>query len=160
MIILICYNFINLFTYSLSLRFQIPLRTIQFNWFKWCEVCFCYLLFHFALPLMLYIFWVVLSSHHRNVDASHLLLYYMKQLWWQEGEQALLADGWGMNCLFWEVVIAVFFSIEVMVYHYNANGHGETLSYNRLRQMGLIIFQWDSSSGGFHSWDFIEGFFL
>ena len=41
------------------------------------------------------------------------------------------------------VVIAVFLSIEDMVqsYHYNTNGHGETLSHNRLRQMGSIIFQ-------------------
>ena len=40
------------------------------------------------------------------------------------------------------VVIAVFLSIEEMdsVYHYNTNGHGETLSYNGLRQMGSIIF--------------------
>ena len=81
-------------------------------------------------------------------------------------EQLYMADsifydsmGWGMTqlllffcLLFLGVVIAVFLSIEEMIqsYHYNTSGHGETLSFDRLRQMGSIIFQ---------SWDFIEGFF-
>ena len=29
----------------------------------------------------------------------------------------------------------------IQSYHYNTSGHGKTLSYNGLRQMGLIIFQ-------------------
>ena len=44
------------------------------------------------------------------------------------------------------VVIAVFLSMEEMdsvyqSYHYNTSGHGKTLCYNGLRQMGPIIFQ-------------------
>ena len=66
--------------------------------------------------------------------------------------------------LFLGVVIAVFLSIEEMIqsYHYNTSGHGETLRYDRLRQMGSIIFQKGFNSGAclrVASWDFIEGFF-
>ena len=41
------------------------------------------------------------------------------------------------------VIIAVFLSIEEMIQsdHFNTSGHGETLSYDGLRQMGSIIFQ-------------------
>ena len=64
--------------------------------------------------------------------------------------------GWGMTqlllffcLLFLGVVIAVFLSIEEMIqsYHYNTSGHGETLSCDRLRQMGSIIFQKSFNSG-------------
>ena len=71
--------------------------------------------------------------------------------------------GWGIACLLFSlrVIATVFFSTKKWIqlcYYYNTNGLGKNLSYNGLRQMGLISLQWGTNSGGFQGCDFVEGF--
>ena len=65
--------------------------------------------------------------------------------------------GWGITCFFYhyyyyyyyfEGVITTAFLKKKLIqsYHFKTHGHGETLSYNGLRQAGIISLQWGTSS--------------